>query len=356
MLLSLCLILTGCETSRFLGQAVHGQIDMWRRETPISTLLQKTNTPADTKRRLELVQAYRKFAQKELGLPAGRSYLGYADLERPFVSWTVSATPEFSMEDKKWWFPIVGSVSYRGYFEEQAAKRYAATLKAKGMDVSIGGVSAYSTLGWFADPVLNTFLFDPEEELADLIFHELTHRLLYVPGDTDFNEAFATFVAQEGLRRWFRVHPDSEMEKRWRAKEARWAEFRSAVLETGSRLKRLYARPIAETGTDLRAAKAAEITRLRDHLTELNRNWAGEPDISAWLINPINNASINSVATYHRWVPAFAELLREHSGDLPSFYDEVRRTGKLPESERRKRMESLQTRARSGSADSKDSG
>ncbi len=340
-LLTLCLILTGCETSSFVGQAVHGQVDMWRRETRISTLLQKTNTPAETKRRLELVQTYRKFAQEKLGLPAGRSYLGYADLERPFVSWTVAATPEFSMEDEEWWFPIVGSVSYRGYFKEEAAKRHATMLKAKGMDVSIGGVAAYSTLGWFADPVLNTFLFDPEEDLADLIFHELAHRRLYVSGDTDFNEAFATFVAQEGLRRWFRAHPDAAMEARWNLKEARQDEFRRAVLEAGSRLKVLYALLTPGNTADIRAAKSEEIARLRIRLEELTGKWAGEPDISGWLTSPINNARINSVATYYRWVPAFAELLKECSGDLPRFYGEVKRLGKIPKAERLQRLESL---------------
>ena len=354
-LLALTLVLTGCETSRFIGQAVHGQMDMWRRETPIKTLLQRTNTPPEIARRLELVLAYRKFAHEELGLPAGRSYLAYADLERPFVSWTVSATPEFSMEDREWWFPIVGSVSYRGYFGEQSAKRFAATLKAEGMDVSIGGVAAYSTLGWFADPVLNTFLFDPEEELAELIFHELTHRLLYVSGDTDFNEAFATFVAQEGLRRWFLRHPDPGAEARWKLKEARWEEFRAEIFASRSRLKRLYEGSGASNVADLRTAKAAEIARLRTQLTELHGKWAGEPDISGWLHHPINNARLNSVATYYLCVPSFGSLLSDCSDDLPAFYREVGRLGKLSKSDRQMRMEALLGRAKAVSAGPKNS-
>ncbi len=339
------LLAAGCETTRFLHQAAGGQLDIWRRETSIPTLLARTNTPSELRRRLELVLACRKFAETELQLPAGRSYLAYADLGRPFVSWAVSAAPEFSLDDKEWWFPIVGSVSYRGYFREDMAIRYGAKLAAEGLDVSIGGVAAYSTLGWFADPVLNTFLFDPADEVIDLVFHELTHRWLYVPGDTDFNEALATFVAQEGLRRWFLAHPDPAAEARWKLKERRWAEVRGAVLETRSRLKSLYDQTTPTDIATLRAAKSAEIAHLKARLAELNGQWAGEPDLSGWLHHPINNARLNSVTTYYRLVPAFGVILADRGGDMPAFHAAVKRLSKLPEAERQRRMESLLARA-----------
>ena len=259
------------------------------------------------------------------------------------------------MKDQEWWFPIVGSVSYRGYFEEASARRYASNLVARGLDVSIGGVSAYSTLGWFADPVLNTFLFYPEDELADLIFHELTHRLLYVSGDTDFNEAFATFVAHEGLRRWFLKHPDPCAEAKWKLKQARWEEFRAEIFASRSRLKLVYEGSAASDVAALRTAKAAEIARLRTQLAELHGKWAGEPDIRGWLHHPINNARLNSVATYYLWVPSFGSLLLDCSDDLPAFYREVGRLGKLSKSDRQVRMEALLGRAKAASAGPKNS-
>lgn len=338
-------LLTGCESARYLDQAVRGQVQIWRKEKPISKLVQDPKTDPELRRRLELVLAYRKFAVEELGLRSGRSYLAYADLERPFVSWTVSAAPEFSLEPHEWWFPVVGSVSYRGYFREEMARAYAGKMAEQGMDVAIGGVSAYSTLGWFADPVLNTFLFDPEDELADLIFHELTHRRLYVAGDTDFNEAFAMFVAQEGLRRWFRKHPNPKAEAAWRLKEERWAEFRTAVLATQSRLKSLYGSAPTVEAAELRRRKEAEIDALKRRLAGFQREWKGNPDLTGWLDHPINNARLNSIATYYRWVPAFGVLLGDCNGDLQRFYGEVEELGNLRKPQRQRRLLELLARA-----------
>ena len=213
-LLSLALmavtLLTGCQTASYYTQAVRGHLQIVHRQQPIAELLQQPGTPEPLKARLRLVLAMREFAAQELRFPVNGHYLRYADLGRSNVVWNVTATPEFSMTAMDWWYPVVGRLAYRGYFVESAARQHAAELAAQGFDVDVGGVQAYSTLGWFRDPVLNTFVHEPETELAELLFHELAHQRLFVSGDTDFNDAFAEAVSEEGTRRWLHAkHGDA---------------------------------------------------------------------------------------------------------------------------------------------------
>lgn len=195
------LLETGCQTAGYVSQVIRGQHQIWKRQEPIDTLLASEETSPALKHQLALVLQLRRFAEHELKLPANGHYLRYADLQRRFVVWNVYAAPEFSLTPKSWWYPVVGSLDYRGYFSEEKARAHAAELRARGFDTYVGGVTAYSTLGWFRDPVLNTFIHEPEADLADLLFHELAHQRLFIPGDTEFNEAFATAVAEEGTRR-----------------------------------------------------------------------------------------------------------------------------------------------------------
>ncbi len=196
---------TGCQSLGYYGQAIKGQYEIVARQESIEKLLADPHTPAPLKAKLQLVESLRAFAAKDLKLPVDGHYQKYADVRRRFVVWNVEAAPEFSLEPKSWWYPIVGSLEYRGYFSERGATNYAARLRKKGYDVYVGGVQAYSTLGWFKDPVLNTFIFEPEPDLAEILFHELAHQQVFASGDTDFNEAFATTVGQEGARRWLRA-------------------------------------------------------------------------------------------------------------------------------------------------------
>src|SRR6266699_5283033 len=195
---------SGCQTISFYSQALRGQYQIFAHEKSIEKLLASPQTPDRLKQRLELLRSLRAFADTDLKLPVDGHYRKYADLERPYVVWNVEAAPEFSLEPKSWWYPLVGSLEYRGYFAEENANKYAAWLRSKGYDVFVGGVEAYSTLGWFKDPVLNTFIFNPEPDLAETIFHELGHQRVFARSDTDFNEAFATTVGEEGARRWLR--------------------------------------------------------------------------------------------------------------------------------------------------------
>ncbi|MEJ2657639.1 MAG: aminopeptidase [Desulfobacterales bacterium] len=194
--------LTGCSSIRYYGQLISGQISILNKRQPIHQILEEPDAPEKLKQKLKLILDIRKFAKDDLFLPADDQYLSYVALERRFAVWNVYATPEFSFSAKTWCYPIIGCAVYRGYFSETDAFNYAEQLKAKGYDVYIGGVVAYSTLGWFDDPVLSTFIYSSDIKLAALIFHELAHHLLYVPDDTTFNESFATTVEQVSLRRW----------------------------------------------------------------------------------------------------------------------------------------------------------
>ena len=238
----LLLVLTGCHSLGYYSQAIRGHFQIVNRTRPIEDVLADPNAPAALKEKLQLVLKLRKFAEKELTLPANGHYLRYRDIGRRFAVWNVYAAPEFSLEAKTWWYPVVGGLKYQGYFAEDKAQRYAAKLEKKGYDVYIGGVQAYSTLGWFRDPVLNTFIHDSEAELADLLFHELAHQRLFVAGDTDFNEAFATAVAQEGVRRWLTTTNSRsalvEYEEELRRKE----QFVALVSTARAELESLYAK------------------------------------------------------------------------------------------------------------------
>ncbi len=163
-------------------QSAQGQFALMSKREPISRVIDRPSTPAALRTQLEAVTDIRDFASRELGLPDNGSYRSYADVGRPYVVWNVVAAPEFSVDPKKWCYPFVGCVAYRGYFVEERARRFAAGLRGEGWDAAVGGVAAYSTLGHFNDPILNTMVGWDDVELASIVFHELTHQLLYVPG------------------------------------------------------------------------------------------------------------------------------------------------------------------------------
>lgn len=327
---------SGCST--FYGQAIRGQWQLLAGAESIPRLIARTNTPPELRSKLELVLRLRAFAERELKLKPNGHYRRYVDVGRRFVVWNVYAAPEFSLEDKTWWYPVVGSLSYRGYFREDLARRCAGRLAARGWDVCVGGVEAYSTLGWFRDPVLNTFIHQPPPELAETIFHELAHQRVFVKGDTEFNEAFATAVAQEGTRRWLAASGDAAAQAAYAAAKRREAGFVAMLGQTRSELEALYAQTNALTTAQMRAAKSAAFARLRERYDELKQSWGGARDYDGWFAQPLNNALLNTVDTYHHLVPAFAELLRRQQGDWESFYCEVRRLGRLAKEERHRQL------------------
>jgi predicted aminopeptidase len=315
---------------------------MWARQDSIESLLENGDTPEPLKHRLQLVLQIREFAEKELHLPANGHYLRYADLGRRFAVWNVYAAPELSLAPKSWWYPVVGRLEYRGYFSEEKARRYAAKLGKRGYDVYVGGVAAYSTLGWFRDPVLNTFVHDNDTDLAELLFHELAHQRLFIAGDTDFNEAFATAVAEEGLHRWLGARGDPAALKEHGAADRRTEQFVRIVSRARDKLQAIYEPAVAPASDAAkRQAKQSVLQELRADYAQLKASWGGRRDYDLWFQQNLNNAQLNTVDTYHRLVPAFRRLLREQGGNLKEFYRAVAALGKLKDAERQARLDRL---------------
>jgi predicted aminopeptidase len=339
--------MSGCQTLSFYGQAIKGQYGIVAHQQRIEKLLADPLTAPPLRAKLQLVQSLRAFAEKDLKLPVDGHYQRYVDVHRPFVVWNVEAAPEFSLEPKAWWYPLVGSLEYRGYFSERSARTYAARMQKKGYDVYVGGVTAYSTLGWFKDPVLNTFVFDPEPDLAETIFHELGHQRVFASGDTDFNEAFATTVGQEGARRWLRAKGDQNAFEQYQAQLRRTRQFAHLLMRTRGRLETLYGDMRTEEGKlkavktprgvppeQLRREKQDLLDRLQREYVQLKSQWGGDTEYDEWFAHPVNNAQLNSVAAYYDLVPGFESLLQQNGGDLAKFYEAADRLAREPKTER----------------------
>ena len=328
--LLLCTTLSGC----YVMQAANGQLEVLRRSRPIEQVLADPQTPAATRRGLELTVAARSFAETELGLPDSRSYRKYADLGRPFVVWNVVATPEFSVEPRRWCFPIAGCVAYRGYFRESAARSHALKLATRGDDVSLGGVPTYSTLGHLPDPVFNAMLGWRDTRLVGTIFHELAHERLYVAGDSEFNEAFASVVEEAGLRRWLQALGREDELLKLEVATSRETEFTQLLRETRRRLKHLYETDLPDA--DKRAEKQREFGRLQFEYERLRMAWGGYRGYDVFFERrPLNNAHLASVATYHDCVPGLQREL-EQAGSMQKFYERGEELAKLSSRERRR--------------------
>jgi predicted aminopeptidase len=325
--------LTGCASIRYYGQLISGQIVILNKRQPIRRLLAQPDTPEKLKQKLKLVLDIRMFAKDTLFLPVKDQYLSFVDLERPFAVYNVFATPEFSFSPKTWCYPIIGCAAYRGYFSKKDAFDYVAQLRAKGYDVYIGGVVAYSTLGWFNDPVLSTFINLGDIKLAALIFHELSHHLLYVSDDTTFNESFATAVEQESLRRWLMAKDNLKAYGEYMKDYQRHQQFIKLVLKYRKKLELLYGRdlPVLEKRHD----KAVEFEDLKADYRLLKKQWGGYSGYDGWFNQKMNNAQLLTVATYNDLVPAFLNLLKSCNGDLKTFYKKCRDLSKKPQKERR---------------------
>ena len=338
---------SGCKTAGYYRQAARGHFRILADRQSIDETIEASVVKPDVSRKLSLILELREFAEKELGLKPGKHYLDYVELDRRFVVWNVSASPEFSMDSVGWWYPFLGTLTYRGYFDESRARAFGARQKQDGYDVFVGGVEAYSTLGWFNDPVLSSFIGRRDDSLAELIFHELAHQKIFVRGDTDFNEAYATAVAQEGLRRWLIARGDPDAIERRRVAFERETQFVSLVITARDRLEALYD-SIDEEEMDeaaeeqARARKSAIVEQLRaDYRTVRDGQWGGYDGYDRWIALPINNAQLNTIDTYYSLVPAFRELIRGANGDLEAFYREVKRLKRIKKKERTAELEGL---------------
>jgi predicted aminopeptidase len=331
-----CVLSSGCGTL-YVMQAAGGEWRVLRERVPIERLLAEPQTPPLLRARLTQVRAAREFASHELGLPDNKSYRGYADIGRAYVVWNVVAAPEFSVQPKRWCFPVAGCVAYRGYFREQRARDFAATLAVHGFDVTVDGVPAYSTLGRFADPVLSSMLRYGDDELAATIFHELAHQLLYVRDDSEFNEAFATTVEDVGLERWLAHQGEAERVRAFREEQARARAFVALLSRTRGQLARLYAS--AAPREDMRMKKAELFNELAAGIRALETQaGASYPLYEEWITAGLNNARLASVATYYDCVPGFTRVLQQQGDDLPRFYAAARELARLPRAERHARL------------------
>ncbi len=325
--------LLGCANLSYYAQAVHGHLEVYAQSRPIADIIADPQTAAPLKDKLHAVLRIREYASRELGLPDNDSYRTYADLKRPYVLWNVFATPELSLKPTEWCFIVTGCVSYRGYFEQKQAEAFAAKLRAAGNDVYVGGVTAYSTLGWFHDPMLSTVISRPLPEIAGLVFHELAHQRLYVRGDSAFSESFAMTVELEGMRRWLRANGTDDDYAEYEIRSRRREEFVALVLKYRDRLETLYESGVS--AAEKRAGKAQLFAELRAEYAELKAtSWNGYAGYDRWFTQDLNNAHLISLGMYHRHVPAFQALLARLRGDLSAFYREVDKLGRLPAVER----------------------
>lgn len=321
VLLMLAGFLAGCSNFGYYLQATGGHLDVIRAAQPISEVVRDPAIDPTLRKRLEDVQAIREFASRELGLPDNNSYRAYADVGRPYVVWNVFAAPEFSLEPKRWCMLMVGCVNYRGYYDRQEAEQLAAELRLEGYDTLVGGVSAYSTLGYFDDPVLSSFLRLGTPEVARTVFHELAHQLIFVDGDSLFNESFATAVENEGMRRWLAILATPEQRTAFEEQLERKAAFAVLMRDYRKKFHTLYGS--AAAGIDQRQAKAGLLAALRRDYGELKTAWGGHAGYDKFFGDDLNNAKLASLSLYSELVPAFEALLELEDHDLQRFYQRV---------------------------------
>ncbi|MDX8452717.1 aminopeptidase [Mesorhizobium sp. VK9D] len=320
---------TGCTSISYYAQSLEGHVEIMAARKNVAKLIRDPSTPEALRAKLTSASAIRRFATEELALPDNNSYRSYVDLGRNDVTLAVFAAPQFSLAPITWCFPVFGCVPYKGYFSRKDALETAAELQRQGLDVYVSGVTAYSTLGWFSDPLLSTMLRQNDTYLASLVFHELAHQKVYVNGDSAFNEAFAVAVETTGTRKWLRATGNRAGLRSYEADRQRKADFLGLISKTRDELRQVYGSP--RSPEQMAAAKAATIDRLRMRYRQMrDKRWAGYRGYDAWFDSPINNAKLAATAVYGEQVPAFLRLFDLCAGDYPRFYASVRRIGNLP--------------------------
>ncbi len=331
---------SGCQSVGYYSQAIGGHLKLMRARQPIDELLASDDTDPALKAKLETLLTARRFAVDELALPDTDSYRTYAATGRRYVTWNVVAAEEFSLSPYTWCFPVAGCVSYRGYYAEGDAREYADELaEEQGADVSVGGATAYSTLGWFDDPVLDTMLRGDALRYVGTLFHEMAHQQLYVKDDSDFNEAYATFVERQGVREWLRARGEGARAPTYETSLARREAFADLLATTRASLAELYDSDLDEAA--MRAAKATAFEDMRARYAELKASWGGFAGYDDWFARELNNARLVAVSTYRRLVPAFEALFAESGSDLERFHAAAEALGELPAEKRAARLEAL---------------
>jgi predicted aminopeptidase len=314
-------VLSGCAGDGYYRQSIAGEVDMMRSREDIAKAIADPSTPADLRRQLELVTQLVDFAVSRLALPDNGSYRSFVEIDRNYVVWNVIAAPPLSLDPVEWCFPVVGCVAYRGYFAEADAEAFADSLRAQGLDVVVSGAAAYSTLGWFDDPVPTTILFDPDYALARTIFHELAHQRVYIQDDSTFNESYAVAVEEAAVELWLSENGDAAMRAAYRRDEDRYQQFLALVLSAQAELRDLYQSGLGEEA--MLARKQALFDGLRADYARLKSSWGGYSGYDRWFATDLNNAKLALMATYTAYVGAFKAMLADSGGDWAAFHAAV---------------------------------
>lgn len=324
-------LVQGCAEMGYYYQSASGHMALMTGMEDIEGLLAEGELTDKRQKQLRQAQDIRRYATERLELPDNESYTSYIELGRPYAVWSVVATEPYSMSPKEWCFPVVGCVTYKGYFTQQDAEAYATELKQQGMDVYVGGVQAYSTLGWFDDPIVSSMLDRGDILLAEVVFHELAHQKLYFKDDTDFNEAFATVVGEYGVRQWLaETNPEAlGRYERWLNQKD---DFIHLLRQTSTELKDVYRR--YEDEDVLQREKTLTIERLKQRYEHMKQRWNGKLAYDKWFDKPVNNARLATVAVYRDLVPEFARWLDACDGHFPAFYGQMLRLKNLDHDER----------------------
>ncbi len=320
VLLFSLLLLGGCETLHFYGQGVRGQMEILRKSRPNAKVLAAPETSEELKKKLILAEELCDFASKQLALPGDSAYHKYADLGRRHVVFVLHAAREFSLEPKTWRYPIIGELDYRGYFKEEDAKAYSKKLEAEGYEIHLGGTNAFSTLGVFHDPLLNTFIDYPEIDFAEIIFHELTHRRIFKSGDTTFNESLANVVQEEGVRKYLRAQGRTAALADYEERLVRRRDFYDEIAVTRGELTKLYAS--GKTEEAMRGEKERLLGKLKTRARALQDRW-GTKALEGWLELDLTNAHLLALITYNSEMPKFREIFEESGGDFEAFFQRV---------------------------------
>ena len=333
---SLICLLSGCATLNYYAQSMQGQFELMHKQQKISALLDDNTVPDSLRNKLHTVLELRDFSINRLGLPENDSYFSYADIGRDYVIWNIFANPEFSLEPLNWCYLIIGCLSYRGYFSKTEAEKHETQLKQQGYDTYLGGVAAYSTLGWFDDPVLNSMLRWNESYLASVMFHELAHQQLYVKNDTELNESYADAVAHIGVTKWLQQKADKKYLLEYLQAQEQENVFVELINRYKLRLNKLY-QSIDEDQIKQQRKKAI-LEEMKNEFFELSKDWIKNP-YKNWFSSDINNAKLAAVITYRKYLSAFLEIYEKLNNDLPRFYSFSRSLSKCKPMKRKDILE-----------------
>ncbi len=347
LLAALVCLLGGCSTVSYYSQIVSGHMRIVVGKKSLDEVVADAATDETTRHKIEVAKQAREFAIGQLFLPDNGSYKSFYDTRRDYVTYNVVAADEFSFKAQQWCFPIAGCVSYRGYYAKEDAEAYARGLSEQGLDVAVNGATAYSTLGWFADPLLNTMLRRSDASITSLLFHELAHQQLYVGDDSKFNESFASFVESAGMTQWQKKYNqgDASAADAIRQRHQRQVQFVNLLSSTRADLQAIY-----DSGLSIsvmREKKAEQFSQLLRNYESLKETWGGYRGYDGWFNRKLNNARLVSVATYNDYIPAFQVLFEESGSDFRAFYSAARVLADMEPGARTKAMEALLAKAES---------